>query len=100
MFRLSPEAKLCQSISIDGGILTFEYLDGTVEERVDKTAKLSTYRNQTWWKAQGDRFWYTVTARKNSSLVEKLGQIWKKNDDRWVWVRHKSKYQGRGETIK
>jgi hypothetical protein len=95
MFRLNPEAKLCQSISIDGGILTFEYLNGTVEEKVDKTAELSTYKGKTWWRNRDGRYWFMVAARADSTLIEKLGQIWKKNDGRWVWVRHKSKYQGR-----
>ena len=35
-----------------------------------------------------------AAARKDSTLIEKLGQIWAKNDGRWVWVRHRSKYQG------
>jgi hypothetical protein len=27
-------------------------------------------------------------------MHEKLGQVWKKNDGRWNWIRHKSHYQG------
>ena len=99
MFRLNPKAKLCESVSVDGGILTIEYLDGSIEERVDPTAELGTFKDKTWWSLRwskgSDRFWYMVAARKDSTLVEKLGQIWVRNDGRWVWVRHQSKYQGR-----
>jgi hypothetical protein len=36
-FLWSPKAKLCQSVSVDDGILRFEYLDGKVAEVVERT---------------------------------------------------------------
>jgi hypothetical protein len=30
MFRLNPKAKMCQSVSVDGGTLRVEYLDGKI----------------------------------------------------------------------
>lgn len=37
MFRFSKKAKLCQSVSINDGVLQFEYLDGETAEVVERT---------------------------------------------------------------
>jgi hypothetical protein len=36
-FPWSPKAKLCQSVSIDNGVLQFEYLDGKIAKVVERT---------------------------------------------------------------
>jgi len=88
------QGKLCDSISVDGGVLHIQFSDGTTAERVDPTAPLGTYRGEAQWSQVKNRIHYLVKARKGFTLHEKLGQVWKKNDGRWAWVRHKSRYQG------
>ncbi len=85
--------KLCDTIAEDQGMLRIEFSGGTTAERVDPTAPLGTYRDEARWSQAKNRMHYLVKARKNFTLHEKLGQVWKKNDGRWTWVRHKSQYQ-------
>jgi len=93
--HLMTSGKLCHSITVDQGVMHIQFCAGGMWERVDPTAKLGNYRNDSWWEVMIDgRIVFWVQARRFYNLREKLGMIWPKNDGRWNWVRYESKYQG------
>ena len=89
------QGKLCDSITVDQGVLHIEFSDDTMLECVDPTAKLGNFNGGAWWEKMHDgRIVFWVRARRFYNLREKLGMIWPKNDGRWNWARYESKYQG------
>ena len=87
------QSKLCDRVTADAGAVRLEFSDGTMSERVDPTTPLGRYIGEAGWKYQRSRTHYLVKVRPGFTLHEKLGQVWKKNDGRWNWIRHKSRYQ-------
>lgn len=93
--HIMTHGKLCDSITVDEGVLHIQFSEDRMLECVDPMVKLGNYRDGAWWEKMHDgRVFFWAQARRFYQIREKLGMIWPKNDGRWNWVRYKSKYQG------
>jgi len=87
------QGKRCDRVTADAGAVRYEFSDGTLVERVNPALPLGTYRGEAWWSPVKNKMHYLVKVRPGFTTHEKLGQVWSKNDGRWNWIRHKSRYQ-------
>jgi len=94
---LMRHGKLCDSISIDGGAVRYEFCDGTFGEYHPPHVQLSDYRSRAKWESGNDRCLFYIVPFKDTYLLndfttEKLGLVWPHKG--WHWVRRKSQHQG------
>lgn len=87
------QGKLCDHVTTDAGAVRYEFSTGTVIERVDPTLPLGTYKTEARWHHRPSQSYYFARIREGFTTVEKLGKVWTKNDGRWNWLRHGSRFQ-------